>query len=103
MFFPAVAYSCGASSAAAYYEIILFLMYIVNVLVKNVLMRCNYVYMILGMFDTFSEKDKFNKMCQLITKIIKLSVKGMLMFFLGLNGIKSLILPLSASLKLYFL
>ena len=75
VFFPAVAYSCGASSAAAYYEIILFLMYIVNVLVKNVLMRCNYVYMILGMFDTFSEKDKFNKMCQLITKIIKLSVK----------------------------
>ena len=38
VFFPAVAYSCGASSAAAYYEIILFLMYIVNVLVKNVLM-----------------------------------------------------------------
>ena len=99
VFFPAVAYSCGASSAA-YYEIILFLMYIVNVLVKNVLMRCNYVYMILGMFDTFSEKDKFNKMCQLITKIIKLSVKGMLMFFLGLNGIKSLILPLSDSLKM---
>ena len=96
VFFPAVAYSCGASSAAAYYEIILFLMYIVNVLVKNVLMRCNYVYMI----DTFSEKDKFNKMCQLITKIIKLSVKGMLMFFLGLNGIKSLILPLSDSLKM---
>ena len=96
VFFPAVAYSCGASSAAAYYEIILFLMYIVNVLVKNVLMRCNYVYMILGMFDTFSEKDK----CQLITKIIKLSVKGMLMFFLGLNGIKSLILPLSDSLKM---
>ena len=93
VFFPAVAYSCGASSAAAYYEIILFLMYIVNVLVKNVLM-------ILGMFDTFSEKDKFNKMCQLITKIIKLSVKGMLMFFLGLNGIKSLILPLSDSLKM---
>ena len=92
--------SCGTSSAAAYYEIILFLMYIVNVLVKNVLMRCNYVYMILGMFDTFSEKDKFNKMCQLITKIIKLSVKGMLMFFLGLNGIKSLILPLSDSLKM---
>ena len=100
VFFPAVAYSCGTSSAAAYYEIILFLMYIVNVLVKNVLMRCNYVYMILGMFDTFSEKDKFNKMCQLITKIIKLSVKGMLMFFLGLNGIKSLILPLSDSLKM---
>ena len=99
VFFPAVAYSCGASSAAAYYEIILFLMYIVNVLVKNVLMRCNYVYMILGMFDTFSEKDKFNKMCQLITKIIRLSVKGMLMFFLGLNGIKSLILPLSDSLN----
>ena len=97
---PVFAYSCGTSSAAAYYEIILFLMYIVNVLVKNVLMRCNYVYMILGMFDTFSEKDKFNKMCQLITKIIKLSVKGMLMFFLGLNGIKSLILPLSDSLKM---
>ena len=56
--------------------------------------------MILGMFDTFSEKDKFNKMCQLITKIIKMSVKGMLMFFLGLNGIKSLILPLSDSLKM---
>ena len=100
VFFPAVAYSCGASSAAAYYEIILFLMYIVNVLVKNVLMRADYIYMILGMFDTFSEKDKFNKMCQLITKIIKLSVKGMLMFFLGLNGIKSLILPLSDSLKM---
>ena len=47
VFFPAVAYSCGASSAAAYYEIIL-----------------------------------------------------MLMFFLGLNGIKSLILPLSDSLKM---
>ena len=92
VFFPAVAYSCGASSAAAYYEIILFLMYIVNVLVKNVLMRADYIYMILGMFDTFSEKDKFNKMCQLITKIIKLSVKGMLMFFL--------ILPLSDSLKM---
>lgn len=100
VFFPAVAYSCGAASAAAYYEIVLFLMYIVNILVKNVLMRGNYVYMILGMFDTFSEKDKFNKMCQLIKKVIKLSVKGMLMFFLGLNGIKSLIIPLSDSLKM---
>ena len=66
-------------------------MYIVNVLVKNVLMRADYIYMILGMFDTFSEKDKFNKMCQLITKIIKLSVKGMLMFFLGLNGMKNVL------------
>lgn len=100
VFFPAVAYSCGSASAATYYEIVLFLMYIVNVLVKNVLMRGNYVYMILGMFDTFSEKEKFNKMCQLIKKMIKLSVKGMLMFFLGLNGIKSLILPLSDSLKM---
>ena len=100
VFFPAVVYSCGAASAAAYYEVILFLMYIVNVLVKDVLMRCNYVYMILGMFDTFSEKDKFNKMCQLIKKVIKLSVKGMMMFFLGLNGIKSLILPVSDSMKM---
>lgn len=65
VFFPAVAYSCGASSAAAYYEIILFLMYIVNVLVKNVLMRCNYVYMILGMFDTFSEKISSTKCASL--------------------------------------
>ncbi len=100
VFFPAVAYSCGAAGSAAYYEIVLFLMYIVNVLVKNVLMRCNYVYMILGMFDTFGEKDKFGRMCQLIRKVIRLSVKGMLMFFLGLNGIKSLIIPLSGSLKM---
>ncbi len=56
--------------------------------------------MILGMFDTFSEKDKFNKMCQLITKDYKIVSKRNAYVFLGLNGIKSLILPLSDSLKM---
>ncbi|MDY4741625.1 MAG: stage III sporulation protein AE [Lachnospira sp.] len=100
VFFPAVSYSCGTGSAAAYYEIILFLMYLVNVFVKNILFKCNYAYMFLGILDTFGEKEKFGKMCQLIKNIIKISVKGMLMFFLGLNGIKSLIIPFGDSMKM---
>lgn len=103
VFFPAVAYSCGTGSAAAYYEIVLFLMYIVNSFIAGVLFKGNYIYMLLGLADTFGDKEKFGRMCELIKKIIRKAVKGILMFFLGLSGIKSLIIPVSDSLKMSFL
>ncbi len=103
IFFPAVATSCGSVSSAAYYQIILMMITVVNVFFKDILLKVNNAFLLLGFADNINNEIHFEGACGFINKVIKMSGKIILVFFLGLNGVKSLICPVKDSVKMTYL
>lgn len=99
IFFPAVSMSCGVSSSVAFYELAIFLIYIINLFIKNVLLKVNICENLLGILDSLTDNKRYSKVTSLLDKLIKLSGKVLLGFIFGLNGIKSLIYPVKDSLQ----
>lgn len=93
VFFPAVMVAGGSISAAAYYQIVTMMIAAVDMFFKNVLLRVNSVYMLLGIADSISEEERFSKACEMTQSIIKYVCKTVLAVFLGLSGIKGMISP----------
>lgn len=100
IFFPLVGLTSGVTASAAYYEIVMSLMYAVNLIIKNIMLKLNTSYFMLGMIDTIKQVDSYTKICSLISRLIRISGKCILGFFLGLNGIKGLILPLKNNISM---
>lgn len=93
VFFPAVVMVGGNISAAAYYEIVMMMIGVINVVFKNILIKLNGIYMLLGIADSITEDSHYSKACELIEGVIKYVTKTALVVFLGLNGIKGMIAP----------
>ncbi|MDO5403838.1 MAG: hypothetical protein Q4F11_10415, partial [Eubacteriales bacterium] len=83
VFFPAVVMVGGNISAAAYYEIVMMMIGVINVVFKSVLIKINSIYMLLGIADSITEENHYSKACELIEGVIKYVTKTALVVFLG--------------------
>lgn len=99
IFFPVVVVAGGSVSAAAYYQIVIMMIGVVNIVFKNILLKLNSVYMLFGIADSLMEEKHYSKACELVHGIIKYVSKTTLVVFLGLNGIKGMIIPFLDSEK----
>ena len=99
VFFSLVMLVSGSTTAAVYYEVVLILITAVNMLFGNVLLVVDKIYLLFAMADNAAGEELFSKAVEFIPSIIKWSCKGTLIFFTGLGGIKSMIAPLSDSVK----
>lgn len=99
IFFPVIVVAGGSVSAAAYYQIVIMMIGVVNIVFKNILLKLNSVYMLFGIADSLMEEKHYSKACELVQGIIKYVSKTTLVVFLGLNGIKGMIIPFLDSEK----
>jgi len=99
VFFPAITLACGISSSAGYYEIVLFIIYLINLLIKNILFKVNVCGNLLWMIDVLDNKKRYSKMTELMDKLIRYCGKGIMIFIFGFEGVKGLILPIKDSIE----
>lgn len=99
VFFPAVGALSGKIHAAAYYQMVLFGIEIVNRFFNGILIKMNYIFMLIGLMDCTNDEDRFGKMTGLIKSFIRMGCKAVLTIFLGLNGVKAILLSSKDTMK----
>lgn len=95
VFFSAVLITTGNTTVAAYYEVILMVMTVVNAFYKNVFVGLVKMYFLLIICDMVTAKEQFSKMCELFESVIKIGGKATIAIFVGMGSLKGLINPMA--------
>lgn len=99
VYFLAVAIAAGSSTSIVFYNLVLFFIYIVELLVLNFLIPLLHVYMVVKMLNYISTEDYLSKFAELIEFLISWISRALLTAVIGLNLIQGLITPAVDSLK----
>lgn len=89
----AINYAGYTTQAAGMYQIILLLVWFIQVIIIRLILPMIKFYVIISMVNNFNKEDNFSRLCQLIKNIVSWLLKTIVIFVAGLNLIKSLIEP----------
>lgn len=99
LYFLAVAISTGSGTSVIFYNLLLFLIYIVELLILNFLLPLLHIYMVIRVLNNLSAEEYLSKFAELIEFIVTWTLKTLLAAIIGLNVIQGLISPALDSLK----
>lgn len=99
VYFLSVAVAAGSSTSIVFYNLVLFLIYIVELLVLNFLIPLLHIYMVVKMLNYISTEEYLSKLAELIEFLVNWISKTLLTAVIGLNLIQGLITPAVDSLK----
>ncbi len=99
VYFLAVAVAAGSSTSIVFYNLVLVLIYIVEVLVLNFLIPLLHIYMVVKVLNYISTEEYLSKLAELIEFGVLWTSKTLLTAIVGLNLIQGLITPAVDSLK----
>ena len=98
-FFMAVAFTGKSSSALMFYNIVLFLIYLVELLILHFLLPAVKVYGIVRILSCLAGEDLFSEFAELLEKCIQWSLKTMIAAVTGISLIQGFLNPAIDSLK----
>lgn len=98
-YFLAVAISSGGGSAVVFYNLVLFLIYLVEMLVLNFILPLIHVYIVMKVLNELSAEEYLSKFAELIETSVTWIMKTLLTAVIGLNVVQGLISPVLDSLK----
>ena len=93
LFFVFVAISKGSISAVSFYELALFLIYIVEFLVGKVFMGFIQVYMMISLVNQLIGEGRLTKLCEFFETMISWGIKSTLTGVIGLSIVQGMISP----------
>lgn len=99
LYFISVSIAKGSVTAVAFYNLVLFLIYFIEVLITEVLLPVIHIYMIIKVLDFLSEESFLSKLAQLIETIVSWILKTLLAFLVGINIIQGMISPAIDTVK----
>lgn len=99
VYFLAVAITNGSVTSVAFYNLILFLIYIVEILIQNLLLPLVQVYMVIRILNDLSYEEYLSKFADLLQTIITWSLRSVLSGVVGINLIQGLLSPAIDSVK----
>ncbi len=88
-----VAFCTGATTSALYYEGILILITVVNVVLIKIIIPLANIFMMATLADNITAEDTLSKMAELLSTIIKWVLKSLLAVVIGIGTVQSLIAP----------
>lgn len=98
-YFLSVAIATGSGTSIVFYNLVLFLIYIVELLILNFLLPLLHIYIVVRMLNHLSTEDYLSKFAELIEFVIVWTLKTLLAAVVGLNLIQGLIAPAIDSIK----
>lgn len=98
-YFLSVAISAGAKTAVAFYNLVLFLIYLAELLILNFLFPLLHIYVVVKILNRLSPEDYMSKLSELLEFLIVWTSKTVLAVVVGLNLIQGLTVPAVDSLK----
>lgn len=99
VYFVAVSVSKGSITAAAFYNLILFLICLIELLIVSFLLPVVHIYMMMKVLNYLSEEEYLSRFTELIETVVSWTLKTLLACVIGLNTIQGLIMPAVDSVK----
>ena len=99
VYFMAVAAASGASSAAAFYQGVLLLVWLFQWILERVLLPGVSLYILLKFVNHLSREEMLGKMAELIETVISWGLRTLLGVAAGLQVVRGLVAPVMDSLK----
>lgn len=101
-YFLAIVAASGAGSAMIFYEMVLLLIYFVQVILLTVVLPGVNVYVLLELVNYLHNEDFLSKLAELLRMLIEWSLKTCLAVIVGLQVIQNMVAPALDSLKRTF-
>ena len=98
-YFLAVAFASGSSSALMFYNLVLILIYLVEVLILKFLLPMIHVYIMVQVMNYFVGEDLLTELGELLKKLILWILKTLLALVVGINVVQGLLGPAIDGLK----
>lgn len=99
VYFLAVSVAKGSITAAAFYNLILFLIFLIELLIVGFLLPIVHIYMMMKVLNYLSEEEYLSRFTELIETVMSWTLKTLLACVIGLNTIQGLIMPAVDSVK----
>lgn len=95
----ALAFSTGYATSYVYYQLTLFLISLVDILLLKIIIPLINIYIIISLANNLSKRDMISKLSELLSEAIKWIQKALLAVVIGLNATSGLISPVADELK----
>lgn len=99
LYFAAVAVAKGSVTAVAFYNLVLFLIYLVELLITSILLPAIHIYMMVRVLNGLSGEAYLTKFAELIEMGVSWSLKTLLACVVGINVVQGMISPAIDSVK----
>lgn len=99
LYFLAVAVAKGSVTSIAFFNLVLFLIYLVELLIVNFLLPAIHIFIMVKILNFLSSEDYLSKLAELMQTVIVWTLKTLLTCIIGLNVIQGLISPAIDTVK----
>ncbi len=99
IYFLSVAVATGSVTSITFYQLVLILILIIELVICNFLIPLIQIYMIIRILDEFSPGIHLTKFAELIETIVDWAIKTLMAGIIGLNVMQSLLLPAIDTIK----
>lgn len=99
LYFMAVAVATGSATSVTFYQLVLVLIFLIEMIIRNFLIPMTQIYMVIRILDEFSPEIQLSKFAELLETIISWSLKTLTAGIIGVNIIQGLLTPAIDSVK----
>lgn len=99
VYFAAVSIAKGSVTAAAFYHLVLFLIFLSEWIIVQIMLPLVHIYMMIRILDALSEEPYLSKFAGLIQMVITWGLRSLLAWIVGLNVIQGMINPAIDTVK----
>lgn len=99
MYFLAIAIAAGSVTSVVFYNLVLLLIYLIELLILHFLLPLTHVYIMLKILNHLSMEEYLSKFAELVETVIAWTLKTLLACVVGMNVIQGLISPVIDSIK----
>lgn len=99
VYFVAVSVAKGSVTAVAFYNLVLFLIFLCEEIVVQVLLPAVHVFMMVRVLDFLSEESYMSRFSELLGTIVNWSLRTLLASIVGLNVVQGMINPAIDAVK----
>lgn len=99
IYFLAVAFATGSSTSVTFYQLVLLVIYLIEILIQNFLIPLTQIYLIVRILSELSPEIPLTKFAELLESIVSWTLKTVLASVVGLNLIQGLLAPAIDSVK----
>ena len=98
-YFLAVAFASGSVTALFFYNVILFLIYVVELLIVRFLLPVVNIYIMVRVMGNLTGEDFLSEFAELLRKLVSWVLKTLLACVIGINVVQRLLAPAIDTLK----
>ena len=99
VYFMAVAFASGSTSALFFYNIVLVLIYIVDLVIVHIILPFVNIYITVRILGNLIEEDFLSELAGLIRKAVIWALHGLLFCVAGINIVQGLLAPAADSVR----